>query len=47
MTIYSRNSRARCLLAGALVTIWFFGFLWLALAVVEPLEQTIIEMRQK
>ena len=42
MTIYSRNSRARGLLVVALAVIWFFGFPWMILAVVEPLEQTII-----
>lgn len=47
MTIYNTKFRKRDLLAGALFAIWFYAFIWLAFAVIEPLEQTIIEARQK
>lgn len=47
MIVYNVKFRKRDLLVGALVTICIFPFFWMALAIVDPLEQTIIEMRQK
>ena len=47
MIVYNVKFRKRDLLAGALTAIWFYAFIWMALVMVEHLEQTIIEMRQK
>ncbi len=47
MIIYGVKFHIRDLIYTVLVTTYIYGFMWMALAVTLPLEQTIIEARNK
>ena len=44
MTINGIKFRLRDLIYTALAAIWFYAFLWLALAVTDPVNQAVIEV---